>query len=67
MRTRTNAHRVRFPAPRGDEPVERLEFVLDEEEEAPCNEYIVMSQERELPALQEYLHDLLELGSRTIH
>ncbi len=67
MKTKTETRRIRFPAPRGDEPVERLEFVLDEEEEAPCSEYVVMSQERELPALQEHLHDLHELGSRTIH
>lgn len=55
MKTKTETCRIRFPALRGDEPAERLEFVLDEEEEAPCSEYIVMSQERELPALREYL------------
>ncbi len=67
MKTKTETRHIRFPAPRGDQPVERLEFALDEEEEAPCNEYIVMSQERELPALREHLHEPLELGSRTIH
>ena len=56
MKAKTETCRIRFPAPHGDEPAERLEFVLDEEEEAPCSEYIVMSQERELPALQEYRH-----------
>ena len=67
MTIKTGTRRIQFPAPRDDEPTERLEYVLDEEEEAPCTEYIVMSQERDLPALQEYLHELGELGSRTIH
>lgn len=67
MKTKVETRRIRFLAPRGDEPVERLEFVLDEEEEAPCSEYIVMTQERELPALQEHLRNLHELGSRRIH
>ncbi len=67
MKTKTGIRRIRFPAPCDDELVERLQLVLGEAEEAPCNEYIVMSQEREMPALQEYLHDLHELGSQTIH
>lgn len=67
MKTKAETRRMRFPAPHGEELAERLEFALDEEDEAPCNEYIVMSQERELPALQEHLHDLHELGSRAIH
>jgi hypothetical protein len=64
MKTRNAARRIRFPAPRGDGENLPIKLVLDEEEEAPCSEYVVMSQEGELPALQEYLR---ERGSRTIH
>jgi hypothetical protein len=64
MKTKTEQRRVRIPAPHCDETDAPFELVLEEEEEAPCREFIVMSQEREIPALEEYLR---ERGSRTIH
>ncbi|MBI3044622.1 MAG: hypothetical protein HYY78_17530 [Betaproteobacteria bacterium] len=60
MRTKTDQRR-------GHEADEPAAFILDDELEAPCSEYLVMSQERDLPALAEYLHELRESGSRTIH
>lgn len=64
MRTKTGTRRVRFPAPHEDSGEEPVGIVFDEDEDAPSNEFIVMSQERHLPALQEHLR---ELGLRTIH
>ena len=66
MRTKTDARRVRFPARHEDDAEALVELVFEDEEVAPCNEYIVMSHEGELPALNEYLDELGELGSLTI-
>lgn len=67
MRTKTNDRRIRFPAPYEDTRDERIELVFAEVEDGPSSRYILMSQEYKLPALEEYLHELRELGSRTIH
>ena len=68
MRSRNHVRRIRFPAlPEGDNAQEPVALVLDDEEDAACSEYVVMSHEPDLPALQEHLHDLHELDSRTIH
>lgn len=64
MGTKTEQRRTRFPAPHDDDPKMRVGIVLEEEDEAPCSEYIVMSQESEMPALEEYLR---ECSSRAIH
>ena len=64
MGTRTDSKRIRLPAPREDDTDARVELVFEEEDDAPCSEFVVMSQEPELPALEEYLR---ENGSRTIH
>ena len=67
MRTKTNDRRIRFPAPHEDSGEELAELVFHVEEDAPCSEYIMMSWEYDIPALDEYLHELRELGSQTIH
>lgn len=67
MRTKTNDRRIRFPAPHEDSGEALTELVFDKENDAPCNECIVTSLEYDIPALEEYLHELRELGSRTIH
>ena len=67
MRNKTDERRVRFPARHDDDTEALVELVFDEQEETPCNEYIVMRNERDLPALQEYLDELGELGLWTIH
>lgn len=64
MRTKTNQRQVRFSEPQCDDAIEPIELVFEEEDEAPCREYVVMSQVSEMPALEEYLR---ERGARTIH
>lgn len=64
MTAKTNERRVRFPAPFCDDTDAPIELVFEEEIEAPCSEYVIVSQEPEMPALEEYLR---ERGSRTIH
>ena len=64
MRSKSESQRVRSPAPHDDYADAPIELVFDEEDEAPCSEYVVMSQESEMPALEEYLR---ERGARTIH
>jgi len=67
MTTKTNDRRIRFPALHEDSRDERLELVLAQPEEVPSSKYIVLTQEFDLPALEEYLRELHELGSPTIH
>ena len=67
MRTKTEQRRDRTPAHRGDSKREAAAFPFDDEIEAPCSEYLVMNQARELPALSEYLHELRESGFWTVH
>ena len=67
MTTKTNDRRIRFPALRDESQDERLELVLAEVEDVPSSRYLVKSQEYDLPALEEYLRELQELGSPTIH
>jgi len=64
MGTKTEQRRIRFPAPHNDDAEMPVEIVFEEEDEAPCSEYVVMSQEPEMPALEEYLR---ERGTRLIH
>ncbi|HET9403286.1 MAG TPA: hypothetical protein VFO57_01750 [Burkholderiales bacterium] len=64
MGTRSEQRRARIPAPHEDKTTGLAEIAFEEEDETPCSEYVVMSQERDLPALEEYLR---EHGSRTIH
>jgi hypothetical protein len=55
MRIKTEAHPGRFREPNQNESIEPIP---EEEEDALCNEYVVMSEQRHMPALQEYLDDL---------
>ena len=41
-----------------------LEFVYNDEVEALCNEEFVMSHQREMPGLQEFLQEMTELDAR---
>lgn len=56
MRIKTKA-RIQAREPRVDEV---LEFVFNEEEEALCSEHVVVSQQRNMPALQEHLQEMSE-------
>jgi len=59
MRTKVNVRHIQFPAPEAREnALEPINFVFDDEEEALCDGYIVVSREDDMPALQEYLHEL---------
>ncbi len=40
------------------------EFVFNDEEEALCSEEFVLSHQREMPAVQEFLQEMIELDSR---
>ena len=67
MKTRTDSRRTASTElPHDTHAEEILVFVYndEEEDEAPCSEYVVMSQESEMLALEEYLR---ERGARTIH
>jgi len=54
MRTGTEGRSAQIGELNENEPIE----LIPEEEDAPCNEYVVMSEQRHMPALQEYLHEL---------
>lgn len=43
---------------------EILEFVFKDEEEALCNEDVVLSHQSAMPAIQEFLQEMHELDSR---
>ena len=59
MRTRFNVRHIQFAAPRACEnAIEPIGFVFDDEEDALCDEYVVVSGEDDMSALQEYLHEL---------
>lgn len=65
MTSRIETRRVKVPWPsEADAGDPFAGFVLEEEENAPCSEYLVMSQRRHMPALQEYLHELHEHGAQ---
>lgn len=42
-----------------------LEFVYNDEEEALCNEDVVLTHQSAMPAIQEFLRDMQELDSRS--
>lgn len=41
-----------------------LEFVFNDEEEALCDEDLALSHQGEMPAVQEFLREMIELDSR---
>lgn len=50
--------------PRDARAEEILEFVYNDEEEALCNEDVVLSHQSAMPAIQEFLQEMIELDSR---
>jgi hypothetical protein len=59
MRTRVNARHTQLPVPQaGEDRIEPVSFVFDDEEDAFCEPYFVAGREGDIPALQEYLHEL---------
>jgi hypothetical protein len=49
--------------PRDLRAEEILEFVYNDEQDALCNEDIVLSHQSAMPAIQEFLQDMHELDS----
>ena len=50
--------------PRDARAEEILEFVFNDEEEALCNEHVVLNHQRDMPAVQEFLQEMIELDAR---
>ena len=66
MRTKTHTRRTQARAlPHDDRADEVREFVYNDEQEALCDDSIVLSHQRDMPGLQEYLQEMFELDSRT--
>ena len=66
MKTKTDSQPTApTPLPRDARAEEILEFVYNDEEEALCNEDVVLSHQSAMPAIQEFLRDMQELDSRS--
>ena len=65
MRNRTENRRTTArELPRDARAEEILEFVYNDEEEALCNEDVVLSHQGAMPAIQEFLQEMHELDLR---
>lgn len=65
MRTKIDTRRTKAHGlTRDDSANEVLEFVFNDEEEALSSEHTVLSHQRDMPALQEYLQEMFELDLR---
>ncbi|MGH8703232.1 MAG: hypothetical protein ACREVR_18940 [Burkholderiales bacterium] len=65
MKTRTDTRRTATrELPRDTRAEAILEFVYNDEEEALCSEDVVLSHQREMPAIQEFLQEMHEFDSR---
>lgn len=51
--------------PRDARAEEILEFVYNDEQDALCDEDVVLSHQSAMPAIQEFLQDMHELDSRS--
>jgi len=65
MKTRTDSRRTApTQLPRDARAEAILEFVYNDEEEALCNEDVVLSHQNAMPAIQEFLQEMHEFDSR---
>ena len=65
MRNKTDSRRTTScELPRDPRAEAILEFVCNDEEEALCNEEFVLIHQNEMPGIQEYLQEMIELDSR---
>ena len=68
MNSRKEARQIRKSQLAGDAAADEiLEFVLNDEEEAVSSEHLALVQQRDMPALQEFLREMSELDSRSTH
>jgi hypothetical protein len=64
MGNRTDSRRTTSrELPRDARAEEILEFVYNDEEEALCNEDVVLSHQSAMPAIREFLQEMHELDS----
>lgn len=65
MRTKSDTRRITArELPRDARAEEILQFVYNDEQEALCDENVVLSHQSAMPAIQEFLQDMQELDSR---
>jgi len=65
MTTEKESRRIQArELPRDARAEEILEFVFNDEEDALCSGQILLSHQRDMPALQEYLQEMHELDAR---
>jgi len=65
MKTKTDPRRTApTELPRDTRAEAILEFVFNDEEEALCNEDVVLSHQGAMPAVEEFLQEMHELDSR---
>jgi hypothetical protein len=65
MKTKTVSRRTApTEMPRDTRAEEILEFVFNDEEEALCNEDVVLSHQSNMPAVQEFLQEMIELDAQ---
>jgi hypothetical protein len=65
MRNRTENRRTATrELPRDARAEVILEFVYNDEDEALCNEDVVLSHQSAMPAVQEFLQEMSELDSQ---
>ena len=66
MRNRTHNRRTATrELPHDARAEEILEFVYNDEQEALCNEDVMLSHQSAMPAIQEFLQEMHELDSRS--
>lgn len=65
MKAKTQTQRAAHAElPRDTRAEQILEFVHNDEDEALCNEDFVLSHQREMPGLQEFLQEMTELDAQ---
>ena len=65
MKTKTEARRIEpAPLPRDTRAEAILEFTFNDEEEALSNEAFALRHQEEMPAVQEFLREMIELDAR---
>lgn len=62
MGNRKSVRGARFPARRRQEPQDPLEFVFEGDDDQPSSKYVAIGLECAMPALQEHLRDIVDLG-----
>lgn len=64
MKTKTEARRIEpTPLPRDTRAEAILEFAFNDEEEALCNADFALRHQEEMPAVQEFLREMIEIDS----